>query len=309
MPVRTIKTRNKANRGFWESAAANDATFIQYYNRLVELSVAMFEWRNLPDTIDERYLELTLFAHGQAVFFKDEVMGFLCLPCNTLGSLSVYGEPIDVMAYSTGNGYTRPVHINAPYALPVNPMSDGILIHNNMIHTNSMLDVEMFAMRLYNLDRCIDVNANAQKTPVLIKCSNEQRLTLKNVYKQYDGNEPVIWGDKGLDTSGFGVLRTEAPYTADKIYVLKTQYWNEALTYLGISNMNFIKKERLVSDEVMRSQGSTMASRYSRLSQRQDAADKINKLFGLNIKVEYRDDINPIMTVGVNELNGDGGGN
>lgn len=50
----------------------------------------------------------------------------------------------------------------------------------------------MFAKRLYNLDRAIDVNANAQKTPVVIKCTQEERLTLMNLYKQWEGNEPMI---------------------------------------------------------------------------------------------------------------------
>lgn len=282
------KRKNKTNRPFWEAYANNADTYIQYYNRLTELAISMFKWNNLPDTVDERYMELCLFSKGQAVFFKDEVIGYLVLPCNILGELSVYGEPVDVMAYSTNNGYTKPLHIGN-----AEPDGDGVIIHNNMLHTNSMLDVRMFSNRLYNLDRCVDVNANAQKTPVLIKCTQEQLLTLKQVYEKYDGNEPVIWGDKGLNVNDFSVLKTDAPYVADKIYTLKTQYWNEALTYLGISNMNFVKKERLISDEVLRSQGSTMASRYSRLSQREKAAKEINKLFGLNISVEYREDINP----------------
>ena len=80
----------------------------------------------------------------------------------------------------------------------------------------------------------------------------------------------------------------------DKLYQLKTQYWNEALTYLGISNLNMQKKERLVSDEVSRSQGGVIASRYSRLEARRQAAQKINDMFGLNIEVDYREDFREI---------------
>ena len=77
---------------------------------------------------------------------------------------------------------------------------------------------------------------------------------------------------------------------ADKIYQLKTQIWNEALTYLGISNLNIQKKERLISDEVTRNQGGTIASRYSRLESRREAVKKINDMFGTNIEVNYRED-------------------
>ena len=172
--------------------------------------------------------------------------------------------------------------------------SNSVIIWNNYIRTNSVLDVKMFAKRLYNLDRIIDVNANAQKTPILIKCDETQRLTMLNVYKEYDGNSPVIFGDKALNSNGLDVLSTGAPYVADKIYQLKTQIWNEALTYLGISNINIQKKERLITDEVTRNQGGTIASRYSRLESRREAVRKINEMFGLNIEVNYREDFQQV---------------
>lgn len=269
--------RRKTN--FWESAVMNNATYIQYYNRLIELSIAMFDWTGLPDTIDPRFLELTLFKYGQAVFFEDEVMGYLTLTNAVQGGFDVYGYPVASRAYSPYNNYQKNL-----------TLGDSVIIYNNYLRTPSSLDVEVFAKRLYNLDRVIDVNANAQKTPVLIKCAETQRLTMKNLYKEFDGNSPVIFGDNGLNDANFTVLSTEAPYVADRIYQLKTQIWNEALTYLGISNINVQKKERLITDEVSRNMGGVIASRYSRLNARQNACEKINKMFGLNLWCEYRDD-------------------
>ena len=111
---------------------------------------------------------------------------------------------------------------------------------------------------------------------------------------QYDGNKPVIKGVKGLNPNAFTVLKTDAPYVADKLYQLKTQIWNEALTYLGISNINITKKERLITDEVTRNQGGTIASRYSRLQARREACKKINEMFGLDIWCDYREDFQGI---------------
>lgn len=269
--------RRKTN--FWESAVMNNATYIQYYNRLIELSIAMFDWTGLPNTIDPRFLELTLFKYGQAVFFEDEVMGYLALTNAVQGGFDVYGYPVASRAYSPYNNYQKNLTLD-----------DSVIIYNNYLRTPSSLDVEVFAKRLYNLDRVIDVNANAQKTPILIKCAETQRLTMKNLYKEFDGNSPVIFGDNGLNDANFTVLSTEAPYVADRIYQLKTQIWNEALTYLGISNINVQKKERLITDEVSRNMGGVIASRYSRLNARQNACEKINKMFGLNVWCEYRDD-------------------
>lgn len=274
-----MSRRNKGNGLFGESAVMNNATYIQYFNRLVELSVSMFEWQGLPETVDPRYLELHLFQNGSMVYFRDEVMGDLCLDCIANGQFDVYGNPISRRAYSSYNQYQKTLN-----------ESDSVIIWNNYLRQPSVLDVKMFAKRLYNLDRIIDVNANAQKTPVLVQGTEKQRLTLVNLYKEFDGNAPFIFGDKNLDLNSLRAISTNAPYVADKLYQLKTQIWNEALTYLGISNLNIQKKERMITDEVQRNQGGTIASRYSRLEARREAVDKINRMFGTDISVDYRED-------------------
>lgn len=269
----------RKNANFWESAKYNNASFMEYYNRLTELSISMFKWTNVPETIDIRFLELILFGDGMSVFFKDEDIGFLALRCMIGGHLNLYNIPDDRRAYAA-NGYQMELD-----------ESNSVIIFNNKLHTNSVLTVENFARRLWNLDRTIDVNCNAQKTPVLISCDETQRLTLKNVYMQYEGNQPVIYADKNLNPNSLKVLSTQAPYVADKLYMLKTQIWNEALTYLGISNVNMTKKERLISDEVIRNQGGVIANRNSRLKERQSACEQINRMFGLDMWCEFDDDM------------------
>lgn len=267
----------KGKREKWESTLLNNRTYLQYYNRLLELAINMYEWKNLPDTVDERFLELTLFSDGMAVFFQDDGgLGYLCLQCMIGGELDVYRIPIDRTAYTT-NGYQMRLN-----------NQNSVIIFNNYTHTNSMLDVEMYARRLYEIERTIDVNVKAQKTPLVIRATENQRLTLKNMYMQYDGNEPFIFGDKNLDMDGIKVLKTDAPYVADKLNILKRQIWNEALTYLGIENSNTEKKERLVSDEVTTNLGGVEAQRFCRLNARRQAAKAINEMFGLNISVDFR---------------------
>lgn len=261
------------------SLLLNEFSYQIYFDRLKELATSMFEWVNLPDSCDERFLETSLFENGKAIFFKDEDMNeYLALRCATAGRFNVYNIPMQRRAYAS-NGYQKQLSDK-----------DSVIIYNNYLHTNTAHDVKLFALRLWSLDRAIDVNANAQKTPVLIRCSEQQQLTLQNAYMQFTGNEPVIFADKGFDKEGLTVLKTDAPYVADKLYTLKTQIWNEALTYLGISNLNIQKKERLVADEVVRNQGGTIASRYTRLEMRRQCVEQINKMFGLDIEVRYRQD-------------------
>ena len=275
---------NTMNREFWESAQNNNYSFRQYFNRLTELAISMFEWIRVPDFIDTRFLELSLVKDGKAIFFKDEEMDkFLARRCVPQGRWDVYNIPIRRRAFAS-NGYN-----NGDLTI-----ENSVIIWNNALRTNSFLDVEIFAKRLYNLDRIIDVNCNAQRTPVLVSCDETQRLTLLNLYKNYEGNEPVIFGEKSITSDSLQVLNTGAPFVSDKLYTLKTQIWNEALTYLGISNVNFQKKERMVTDEVMRSMGGVIANRYSRLNARRQACECINKMFGLDIDVKYREDFREV---------------
>lgn len=283
----------RRDREFWESAGRNSMVHRQYYNRLTELSISMFEWKNLPSSVDPRFLELTLFAEGRAIFFVDEALGPIALQC-TLGSkMNVYRIPTHREAIAV-NGYHNSL-----------TEKNSVLIYNNMLHTNSMLDVRIFAERLADLDRTIEINARAQKTPIFLQCEETQRLTIKNLYKEYDGNAPVIYGDKQLNPNSIRVLTTGAPFVADKLYTLKTQIWNEALTYLGISNINVQKKERLITDEVTRNQGGVIASRYSRLEARREACKQINELFGLNIWCDYREDYQSIDPVADDTVEGE----
>lgn len=274
----------RAKRDFWASAKLNNATYQQYYRRLLELAISRFAWHDLPETVDARFLELVLITQGGALFFRDDYLGesgeFLALRYAAGGEIDFYRNPIIRNAIAD-NGY------NARRS-----NADSVIIYNNYLRAPSMLDIECYAQRLYNLDRIIDVNVNAQKTPVLLSCPESQRLTLLNLYKEYDGNAPVIYGDKKLDVSGLSSLQTGAPFVSDRLNALKYQYWNEALTYLGYANIVETKRERMIRDEAQQLAAGALANRNSALQARRDACDKINRMFGLNISVDFRQPIN-----------------
>ena len=119
--------------------------------------------------------------------------------------------------------------------------------------------------------------------------SENEKMSMKNAYMQYDGNQPVIYGDSGMMPDAIKVLKTDAPFVADRIQELRNQIWNEAISFLGISNVAYQKKERMITDEVMRQMGGTIASRNSRLEARRQAAEEINEMFGTEIEVHFRE--------------------
>lgn len=266
---------------FDESAYLNDVNYIRYFNTLKMIATSSFKYTNMPTSVDVRYLELGLFNRGYMVFFYDEDLEKYLALNTTLGcELDVYNNPLSYTAYAN-NGYQAQL-----------TNKDSVIIYNNYLKQPTLFLCEYFAKRLYDFDSVIDVNVRTQKTPILIACNESEKLAMKNVYMQYDGNQPAIFTYKDFITAdNFKVVNTQSPYVADKIYQLKSNIWNEALTQLGITNTTVNKKERLITDEVQRSQGGVFACRNSRLKMREQCINKINELFNLNIQVEFNDDV------------------
>lgn len=267
----------RRNKEFWMAKAKNDATFLYYYKKIIELGAASIRYKNCPQSINQRFLQLAIINDGKALLFEDEILGYLGLRLSPSSGFDAYGDPVGRRAYGV-NGY------NAERT-----DKNSVIIYNNYMRTSSIPEITLFAERLALLDRIIDVNVNSQKTPLFVRCSEEQRLSILNMYKNYDGNEPIIYGTKELDPQAIQAFVTGAPYVAGNLYELKTKIWNEVLTYWGIANISYTKKERMITDEVNRGLGGVMANRAIRLNEQIAALDRFNEMFGTNI-IPYFDE-------------------
>ena len=268
-----------------ENFISNQATMQMYLWRLLDIAMSVFEWKNLPKGIDKRQLEFWLLRDGFCGIFYDEDLkidtrrapeGFAVLPMMIRGNWDIYNYPIDRTAYAV-NGLQYQCNED-----------NSVLIFNDYLRTPMWFTLVQYAYRLANCDRVIDVNLAAQKTPKIIRCTESQRLSLLNFAKQVDENKLWIYGDKNLDLEGIQTFDTSAPFIALDVQILKHQYWNEVLTFLGIENVNTDKKERLVSSEVMNNMGDVEGQRFVRLNARKQACEMINELWGLNVDCEFR---------------------
>lgn len=264
----------------------NINSYVKYRNQLMELGMSMIAWNfdKIPEDqrtfLNDRQIEYHEYYKGATVFFKDEELNeFLCLPVMLSGPYDLDDMPKKRMAYSKNTNYKKELD-----------ESNSVIIYNNYLRIPSCYTVDHYASMLSDLEESIGVNCKAQKTPVAILCNENERLSMQNLYEQFDGNYPFIFGQKELNVKDIKSINTGAPFVADKLYQIKMQIWNEALTYLGISNISYQKKERLVSDEVIRNMGGTIASRYTRLEIRREACEKIKKMFNVEVGVDYRED-------------------
>ena len=292
------------NLKFIDSALSNDDTYFDYLRRMKMIALSMFEWQ-LPKGMDSRYLERSLYYKGMASLFEVPEFGYINTQCTSNGYLNIYGYPssLNCFTYNGLHWYKKLFTRIAEDEETINKQRDEecILVLNDWEGMPTAFTIEQFAYRMYLAQRTADVNMSAQRTPVMIVCSDKQRLTMENLYSQYDGNQPFIFGDStaNINENSLKALKTDAPYICDKVTNYKKEIWNEFLQFLGVNSIDIEKKERLITDEA--NQNNEVINLYlqSRLAPRQKACDQFNELYGLTgenkISVRVRSDLHNII--------------
>lgn len=288
-----MRRKNRLSKNeFTDAILLNNDTYFDYLERLKKIALSLFEWENLPDSMSARWLELCLYYKGMAALLYDDKYGYINTQATGGGYLNIYGLPTKINCYSFEFNTDRDLY---------NPNSKAekgeecILVLNNYQRVPTAPTLELFAYRLAQAERTADVNIQAIRTPVLILTDEKQKLSMKKLYEQYEGNTPVIFGDKNSMTpDAIRTLKTEAPFNALDIKEYQRLIWNEALTFLGINNLQE-KKERLITDEADSNNELINLNMQSYLAPRQEAAKQFNQKFGLNVKVRVRSDLYNIL--------------
>lgn len=278
---------------FRDSLLMNNLSYNDYLYRMKKIVISMFEWVNLPKSMNARYLELCLYYCGQAALLYDETYGFINTQAVDSGYINIYGLPTKINCFSYRFNTVRELYV--PGETPTNPEEDCILVMNNYDRRATEPSIALFAQRLAEAQRTADVNIKAQRTPVLIPTDKRQVFTMKKIYEEYDGNSPVIYPDKNInDKDMIKAIKTDAPYVADKIMEYKTAIWNEFLTFIGVSNLNE-KKERMIDSETDSNNELINLNMQSFLIPRKEACELFNEKFGLTgekkIDVKIRSDL------------------
>ena len=292
------------NMKFMDSALTNDETYFDYLRRMKMVALSLFEWK-LPKGMDSRYLERSLYYKGMASLFETPEYGFINTQCTSNGYLNLYGYPSELNCY-TYNGihwykklFTRLGETDE--VISKQREEECVLVLNDWEGMPTAFTIEQFAYRMYLAQRTADVNMSAQRTPVMVVCSDKQRLTMENLYSQYDGNQPFIFGDSSgnINENSLKALKTDAPYICDKVTQYKKEIWNEFLQFLGVNSIDIEKKERLITDEA--NQNNEVINLYlqSKLAPRQKACEQFNELYGLTgddrVEVKVRSDLHNII--------------
>lgn len=277
---------------FRDAMLLNNKTYVDYLERMKKICLSIFEWENLPASMNARFLEMCLYYNGQATLLYDDEYGYINTMCADGGYINIYGLPTELNCYSYRFNQRRSLYMTDTGE---EKGKECILVMNNYERVPTCATIELFAYRLAEAQRTADVNIKAQRTPILITTDQKQFFTLKKMYEEYDGNTPAIFADKNVITpDALKSLKTDAPFIAQDIMDYKREIWNEFLTFMGISNLSE-KRERMISNEVDSNNELINLNLQALLIPRKEACKQFNEKYGLMgdkaIDVKIRSDL------------------
>lgn len=275
---------------FKNNPAVNRETIIErmYQRILTELAINRFKWTGLPPEVDVRFLEITLFYSALSVFYFDKRYDkYFALRGGGTNWLNMMDNPVGFSV--VGNNF---IGQNLSALKDTENGRKAIPIWANYMRIPDLDIVQVYANRLANFDRTIEINSNNARRPKVIAASESQRLSYRNINRQIDEGQPVLEVNGRIEDMGF-IQALDLGIDTDaieKLHIVRTREWNECMGLLGIDNANQDKKERLVSDEVDANNEQTSSMRFVNLNARRMACELINDYYGLNVSVEYYTD-------------------
>ena len=271
------------------TVAQREALIENMYRRvLTELAINRFKWSGLPESVDVRFLEKTLFYRALSVFYFDKRYDkFFSLQGGGHNWVNMEDNPVGFSVI--GNHF---VGLNVSAIRDTENARKAIPIWANVLRIPDLDIVRVYANKLAKLDRTVEINSDNARNTKFIASTENQNLTMVNIDRQItEGQNGIKVNSPLADLEFIKVLDLEVdPKGIETMDIVASRTWNKCMTLLGIENANQDKTERLVSDEVNANADQTSMMRFVNLNERQRAAHRINEYYGLDIKVEYYTD-------------------
>jgi len=252
---------------------------------ITEMAVNRFKWTGLPSSVDVRYMELTLFRYGLSVFYRDKDFDqFLALQASASGRMNYAQNPTAF----TING-------NSSFVSKRLPAKHVVPIWSNYLRIPDWDIVAIYAQRLAELDRTIEINSKNARRPKVLVTNENQRLSGVNIVRQFDEGNPLIQINRDSSMGALSEYVTSFdlgvdPDSLEKLHILRTRIWGECMGMLGFDFANQDKKERLVASEVDANNSQVDAMRAANLNARKMAAEQMNEKYPElegKVSVEY----------------------
>lgn len=299
--------KNRNNQDVISADILNNFTFIDFFDRLKRVATSIFKWKNLPETMNERWLELCLFYKGMAGILKHDDYGIINTEASWSGNIDIYGLPTLVYCYSTSffseqrvryDGKVSIEELSKIYGIQDDNLKEAILVMNNIDMQPTFIAMELFAYRLYKVQRTIDINLDLIKKPFIIGCNEQDKLSMQKFMMDVENNQNMIFATADFDPSNsIKIFDLNVNNHIEELENEKRAILSEALTTLGVNSILVDKAERLISDEGKKDNEFINYNLQYYWKQRKEACEQFNKLFKpeKEIEVVLNSDINNII--------------
>lgn len=299
--------KNRNNQDVISADILNNFTFIDFFDRLKRVATSIFKWKNLPETMNERWLELCLFYKGMAGILKHDNYGIINTEASWSGNIDIYGLPTLVYCYSTSffseqrvryDGKVSIEELSKIYGIENDNLKEAILVMNNIDMQPTFIAMELFAYRLYKVQRTIDINLDLIKKPFIIGCNEQDKLSMQKFMMDVENNQNMIFATADFDPSNsIKIFDLNVNNHIEELENEKRAILSEALTTLGVNSILVDKAERLISDEGKKDNEFINYNLQYYWKQRKEACEQFNKLFKpeKEIEVVLNSDINNII--------------
>lgn len=247
-----------------------------YRERLINLALSQFQWSGLPETCDRLYFEKSLLLNGKAAMYKPKGTDFwLSTDYIQKGNFDAYGYPTKI------NGIT----FNAKNI----ETDEWMILYDNMTRATLMPKIDFFARILWEVHNTYRSNLQQQITPFVIMSDKNKSLSLKNLFNRFLGFQPVIEVKSSFNLDDIKTIDARVDFHGTELLDNLQRHWAMALSELGIT-AETTKKERLIGDEIAINRQEDIISLNSRLLNRVEFCNKMNKKYGMNLSVNLSSD-------------------
>ena len=276
---------NLYNSNVHPSMLHADSGLSRYFQRyLVQKIMSVFEWKNIPEHWSIDYFLYSLYLWGYVAVINTDKFGVIPQWC-TLRGRDIFYRPTN--------------------AVISNPLLSGLLeprigeecslIRMQPDYGGAGDIISYYADLLALCSQTTAVNIVNNKLSFIMTARNKQTAeSLKKIYDKLASGEPAVVVDKDLFTENgkplfeLFVQNLKQNYIAGDLMEDMAKIDSRFCTEIGIPNVNIAKESGVSDNEIEANNFDTKSKAEVWLETMRKGVEETNKLFGLNIEVNFR---------------------
>ena len=244
---------------------------------MLNKSLTMFEWKNLPDTLPAVEIEKQLQTNGYSIIAK--VQGNIYAFQGGFSGQDPYNQPTKAIVNNPSLNYNGTFTIN----------DDCVIIKNDDMQQGLMHIYNKYGMLLIENQITMLMTDYNYRMPFTISSKDDTTTQSAREYLQkvIDGSLGVIGEAKLFDALKVTPTNNKGVNSFADLYGYQQFIEAQLNNTIGLATNNNMKRERLTTNEIEVNKNASYPLIDNMLRNRKQAVEKINKMFDLDIEVEF----------------------